>query len=239
MILEVCAPSFESALAAQKAGANRIELCCELGMGGLTPSHGLLQKVVSELQIPVHVLIRPRSGNFTYSYFEWETMLNDIDFCRELGVAGIVCGTLNEFQELDVKRTQILVSKCRDMDFTFHRAFDWVKEPLETLDTLISLGATRILTSGQATIASEGLSLLKKLKDHAAERIEIMPGGGINHHNAKLFQEAGFGSIHFSATEKIQTLLTPPKISMQSQWEEGIVVHSSEDKIALIKRSLT
>ena len=124
MTLEVCAHSFESALAAQKAGAHRIELCNELSLGGITPSYGLLEKVMSELTIPVFVLIRPRSGNFAYSPAEVTIMLKDIALCKEMGVQGIVCGALTEDHHIDEIITQALVEASRGMEFTFHRAFD-------------------------------------------------------------------------------------------------------------------
>lgn len=233
MILEICANSFESALAAQNSGAHRIELCAELFVGGVTPSYGLIEKVLSELNIPVFVLIRPRSGNFTYSESELEVMLNDIQQCKKMGVAGIVCGTLTSENEIDIKATQQLIKASEGLDVTFHRAFDWCREPKESLNILQELGVKRILTSGQQPSAIEGLSLLKELKA-LSKSIEIMPGGGIHIDNVIAFKESGFKSIHCSASQKINTLKETPKVPMQSTLDEGIISYSSEEKIRKI-----
>lgn len=240
MIIEICANSFESAKAAQLAGANRIELCTELSMGGLTPSHGLLEKVVSELNIPAHVLIRPRSGNFTYSEEEFDVMLRDIAFCKKLGCSGIVSGFLTSENKINFKKTKQLVAVSEGMEFTFHRAFDWVENPIEELQNLIDLKVNRLLSSGQKPTAIEGISLLKELQDIAKGEIEIMPGGGINFENALKFKEAGFKSIHFSATTKKQVLLKKPNVSMHSNvfFEEGIVATSNKETIQKIKALL-
>ena len=236
MIVEICANSFESAKAAQLAGANRIELCTELSVGGLTPSHGLIEKVISELNIPTHVLIRPRSGNFTYSEEEFDVMLLDIAFCKKLGCAGIVSGFLTLETAIDFEKTKQLVAASEGMEFTFHRAFDWVENPLEKLQKLIDLKVNRLLTSGQKPTAIEGISLLKELQNLSKEKIEIMPGGGINLENALKFKEAGFKSIHLSATTKKQVLLQKPKVSMHSEvfFEEGIVATSNKEIIKKI-----
>lgn len=240
MIIEICANSFESAKAAQLAGANRIELCTELSMGGLTPSHGLLEKVVSELNIPAHVLIRPRSGNFTYSEEEFDVMLRDIAFCKKLGCSGIVSGFLTSENKINFKKTKQLLAVSEGMEFTFHRAFDWVENPIEELQNLIDLKVNRLLSSGQKPTAIEGISLLKELQDIAKGEIEIMPGGGINFENALKFKEAGFKSIHFSATTKKQVLLKKPNVSMHSNvfFEEGIVATSNKETIQKIKALL-
>ncbi|MEZ4874450.1 MAG: copper homeostasis protein CutC [Flavobacteriaceae bacterium] len=237
MIVEICANSFESALAAQKAEAHRIELCMELSVGGITPSFGLLEKVLSELTIPVYVLIRPRAGNFTYSKAEVDVMLKDIQQCAIMGAKGIVSGALTIGNEVDTHTTKQLLQASKGMDFTFHRAFDWCLDPKEALNVLERLGIKRILTSGQKTTALEGIVLLKELKS-SSNSIEIMPGGGIHSGNVVAFKEAGFNEIHCSASEKVQTLPFPPKVSMQSHWEEGIVSHSSEEKIKDINQQL-
>ncbi|MEZ4857442.1 MAG: copper homeostasis protein CutC [Flavobacteriaceae bacterium] len=237
MIVEICANSFESALAAQKAGAHRIELCTELSMGGITPSFGLLEKIRSELTIPVYVLIRPRSGNFTYTKNEIDVMLKDIEHCKKKGVTGIVSGALTMENEIDIVTTSQLFEASTGLDFTFHRAFDWCHDPKASLKTLQQMGVKRILSSGQKPTALEGLALLKELQ-HLSKSIEIMPGGGITVENVLAFKEAGFNEIHASASHKIQTLKWTPKVSMQSPLEEGIVSHSSEVKIKAILQKL-
>ncbi len=213
MIIEVCANSHQSALNAQSAGADRIELCSELGVGGITPSYGLLKQVKVSLGIPVHVLIRPRSGDFNYSDMEFKIMLEDIGICREMGFTGVVAGILNRDLTLDTERTRELMAHARDMAFTFHRAFDWVQDPLRTLGKLETLGVDYILTSGQQQTAQQGLPLLIKLQEQASI-CTLIPGGGIRKSNVSLFKEAGFRAIHFSGTRFHRTLDAAPPVSM-------------------------
>ena len=213
MKLEICANSYQSAINAQKAGAHRIELCSELAVGGITPSYALLKKVMQDISIPVHVLIRPRSGDFTYSDAEFDIMKENILLCKELGCAGIVSGLLNPNNTIDIKRTQELIELSKPMSFTFHRAFDWVIHPIEEAKKLERIGVARILTSGQESKAEKGLTLLKELQNETS--LVIMPGGGINQDNILSFKEAGFREIHCSASKQIQTLKTP-KVSMNS-----------------------
>ncbi len=238
MILEICANSLDSALAAQNAGAHRIELCTALNQGGLTPSFGLIEQAQNHLDIPVMVLIRPRSGNFTYTNTEWNVLLKDIESCKGLDVAGIVCGVLTQSQEIDKNRTQELLEASSGMDFTFHRAFDWTPDPLKALDILMDLKVPRVLTSGQEKSAENGLTLLNKLKTYGHGAIEIMPGGGINSGNVKKFKEAGFYQIHCSASEKFQLLDRAPKVPMETPMDEGMISVSSEEKIREILKQL-
>jgi len=213
MIIEICANSYQSAINAEKAGAHRIELCSELAVGGITPSFGLLKKVITDLNIPVHVLIRPRSGDFTYSDQEFEIMKTNIEICKNLGYAGIVSGILHSNMTLDVERTKELVELSKPLSFTFHRAFDWVLNPFETINQLEFIGVDRVLSSGQAISAEQGIELLQKLKNQS--NIKILPGGGIHAENAILFKDAGFDEIHLSATKRNQTIEVPT-ISMNS-----------------------
>ncbi len=200
MKLEICANSFESALAAQAGGAHRIELCQELALGGITPSYGLIEKVVEELKIPVFLLIRPRSGDFTYSQSEFDVMLRDIKNARSIGVQGIVSGILTADFEIDRERTAKLIASCGDLPFTFHRGFDWTVNPAQSLKHLIDLGVDRVLTSGQQETAVAGIELLKKLHKQSQGRIKILPGGGITPTNIRLFKQAGFYEVHSSAS---------------------------------------
>lgn len=204
MIVEICANSFKSAKAAQDGGADRIELCAELSVGGLTPSYGLIEKVTSELIIPVHVLIRPRSGDFVYSETEIDLMLRDIRYCKELGCAGIVSGVLTTENSVDVTLTKMLIEASNGLEFTFHRAFDLLSGT-DDLDSLIELGVSRLLSSGQQARAIDGIEMLKKLKDISEGKIQIMPGSGINSENALSFKKAGFEMVHFSATKKAES----------------------------------
>ena len=215
MIVEICANSFESAFNAQQAGAHRIELCSELAVGGITPSYGLIEQVLSSLSIPVFVLIRPRSGDFNYSDAEFKIIKKDIELCKKLGCSGIVSGVLNTDYSIDVLRTQELVELAKPLPFVFHRAFDLVPDPISALNELMALGVHRVLTSGQESSALKGLELIQKLMSQAKDRITILPGGGINLENAMQFKEAGFNEIHCSLSTFLQNTM-PTKISMNS-----------------------
>lgn len=203
MLLEICANSYQSALNAQHAGAHRIELCSELSVGGITPSHGLIEQVISELTMETFVLIRPRSGNFNYSESEFEVMKRDIEFCKTIGCHGIVSGVLNSDHSLDYGRTQELIELSEPLPFTFHRAFDLVPDPRQTLGQLIDLGVDRILTSGQQSRAIDGLELLIELDKRAEGQLIILPGSGINANNVSSFKSNGFNEIHASASEVV------------------------------------
>ncbi len=205
MLLEICANSYQSAVNAEKAGAERIELCNELAVGGITPSYGLIKRVVETLSIPVFVLIRPRSGNFTFSDAEFEIMKNDIDICKKIGVQGIVSGVLNDNNTIDLQRTQALVELSKPLAFTFHRAFDCVPNPMEALEQLIDLDLERILTSGLEPTAEKGLNMLMKLNKKAEKRIIILAGSGINAENTSKFKTAELQEIHASASQVITT----------------------------------
>lgn len=232
MLLEICANSYRSAIHAENAGANRIELCSELAVGGITPSFGLLKKVTETLEIPVFVLIRPRSGHFTYSDDEFEIMKYNVLQCKAMGCNGIVSGVLNADNSIDVERTKALIELAKPLPFTFHRAFDWVKNPIEAIKQLADLGVDRVLTSGQQPNAEKGIGLLKQLKDKVGGKITILPGGGINAENAMVFKDAGFNEIHCSASTVNQVIKTP-KIPMNSTafFDETREVYSDENRI--------
>jgi copper homeostasis protein len=215
MIVEVCANSMESALNAQLAGAQRIELCSELLVGGITPSYGLIKKVMEVLNIPVHVLIRPRSGDFSYSDLEFQTMLEDIAMCVSMGVDGIVSGVLKPDLQVDWDRTRDLKKASGSCSFTFHRAFDLVANPSETFLQLQKMGVNTLLSSGQTISAMDGISLLKQLKENSST-CTIMPGAGIRDHNAIHFKQAGFKAIHLSATKRILNTTVLPQIPMNA-----------------------
>ena len=227
MIVEICANSFESAMAAQSGGADRIELCTQLAVGGLTPSHQLIKKVVSELSIPVHVLIRPRKGNFCYSKEELNIMKNDIEFCKNIGCSGVVSGVLDSNLTINLIATQQLIETANGIDFTFHRAFDCVKDPLLALENLIDLKIKRVLSSGLKPSAIEGISLLAEMNKIANQQIEIMPGSGINLDNVLQFKNKGFTSIHLSATQQ-------PEKKSASYFEGGTEGVSNEKIIRKI-----
>lgn len=206
MIVEICANSFESVLAATKGGAHRIELCTNLSVGGLSPSYELIEKVIKEFTIPVHVLIRPRKGDFIYSEAEVSKMIKSIIICNKLGCKGIVSGALTAENKIDFKTVQQLINASKGMDFTFHRAFDCVENAMDSLKQLMKLKINRLLSSGQKQTALEGISLLTRMKAFSNGKIEIMPGSGINTTNATNFKKAGFDSIHLSAMVKPKTI---------------------------------
>jgi copper homeostasis protein len=200
MLLEVCANSFQSAKNAQDAGAHRIELCENLEIGGVTPSQSLLKQVSEELNIPAFILIRPRGGDFVYSKNEFEVMKSNISLCKQLGFHGIVSGVLNTDLTIDIERTAELIALSKPLQFTFHRAFDELINPEESLEQLVNIGANRILTSGQEDTASEGIHLINTLNHLAKIRIIIMAGSGINADNALRFKSIGLKEIHGSAS---------------------------------------
>lgn len=205
-LLEVCANSAESAFMAQEGGAQRVELCSNLYEGGTTPSYGEIKICRKKLTIDLHVLIRPRSGDFYYSQEEFEIMKEDILVAQKLGVDGIVIGLLNPNGSVDVKRTEILVDLARPMSVTFHRAFDVAKDPFQALEDIVACGCHRILTSGQKDKVSDGLDLVHKLIVKATNRIIIMPGSGVDEMNIQNIQaKTGANEFHASLRNQIKS----------------------------------
>lgn len=202
---EVCANSVESCLAAQTGGANRVELCAGIPEGGTTPSYGEISMAREILDTTrLHVIIRPRGGDFLYSPIEVKTMLKDIEIARKLGVDGVVFGCLTANGEIDSTAMQELMLASEGLSVTFHRAFDVCCNPKEALEQIIELGCNRILTSGQQATAEQGIPLLKELQEQAAGRIILLAGCGVNENNiARIAQETGIQEFHFSARESI------------------------------------
>lgn len=197
--LEICAASYASALAAQEGGADRIELCTALPVGGLTPSAGTLQLTRKHLDIPICVLIRPREGDFLYSTAEFELMKEEIRQCRKMEMAGVVIGILTPDAMPDIQRMQQLAKLAGTMDVVCHRAFDYVREPEAALEQLIDAGFHRVLTAGQQTKAWDGRARIADLIHQAAGRIGIMPGSGINADNvAALIDQTGALEVHMT-----------------------------------------
>ncbi len=185
IIIEVCANSVESALAAQKGGAQRVELCSNLIEGGTTPGFASIEIARKLLSIKLNVLIRPRGGDFLYNDLEFNIMKRDIEVCKNLGIDGVVIGILDEDGNIDKIRTLELIEVARPMSVTFHRAFDMANEPFVALSALIELGVDRLLTSGQRNKVTDNLSLIDKLVKKAGNRLSVMPGGGISSSNIK------------------------------------------------------
>lgn len=207
MKFEVCANGIESCLAAQKAGADRVELCADIPEGGTTPSYGeikVARKMLTTTRL--HVIIRPRGGDFLYTPLEASRMVEDIELCKLLKVDGVVFGCLDKAGNVDVGLCQELMSHCQGLSVTFHRAFDRCANPHEALEQIITLGFDRILTSGQQPKAIDGAALLKKLNEQAAGRIILLAGSGVNETNiARLHEMTGITEFHFSAREPIPT----------------------------------
>lgn len=199
ILIETCVESLSGALLAQQLGADRLELCANLNLGGTTPSAGLLRLVRDQVALPIHVLIRPRGGDFVYNPREQETILAEIDFARTEGADGIVCGALTDDGRLDTAFTAACIAACGGLPFTFHRAFDVCADPFTVLRQLRELGAARILTSVQAPDAAAGRPRLRELMQ--AGGIGILPGGGITPENiAAILHELHPAEIHFSGT---------------------------------------
>jgi copper homeostasis protein len=188
-LVEICSGSLNSAIAAFRGGAGRIELCDNLYEGGTTPSYGCLKKASEIIRIPINVLIRPRGGDFCYNANEFGVMKDDILLCKDLGMNGVVIGILKENGDIDLDRIAELTELARPLSVTFHRAFDMVPDPYYAMDKIISLGIDRILTSGQKESAVLGRELIKKLMEMAGRKVIILPGGGLNVGNIKEFDE--------------------------------------------------
>ena len=208
---EVCANSVESCIAAQQGGANRVELCAGIPEGGTTPSYGeILQarRVLDEgarrglTPTRLHVIIRPRGGDFLYTDLELQRMADDIRLCRQLGADGVVFGCLRPDGTLDTAANAFLLEAATALSLTFHRAFDRCAQPTEALEELIRQGFHRVLTSGQQPTAAEGTRLLRQLHEQADGRITILAGCGVNEQNIRSIHDAtGITEFHFSARE--------------------------------------
>lgn len=217
-ILEVCAGDLASAVAAAQGGAQRIELCSALQLDGLTPSSETIEAVRRIEGLKLHVLIRPREGDFVYDEAEANSMLRDIRLAHQLGADGVVIGALTPDGDIDVPLCRRLVDAAQGMQITFHRAFDKSRNPYQALEDIIALGCTRLLTSGQAPTAEAGIPLLRQLVLQAKDRIIIMPGAGVTPTNARRILDAtGATEIHGSLRSSHNGLLiTDPLLVHQT-----------------------
>lgn len=214
---EICANSAESCVAAQQGGAQRVELCASMPEGGTTPSYGEIRMARKLIDIRLHVIVRPRGGDFLYSPMELDIMEEDIRMAREAGADGVVFGCLTPEGDVDREAMQKLLKVSEGLSVTFHRAFDYVRNPESVLEELVEMGVDRVLTSGQQPTALQGADLLRKLVKRAANRIIVMPGCGVNETNiAELATRTGAEEFHFSARENRQSrmLLRNPALSM-------------------------
>jgi copper homeostasis protein len=217
-ILEVIAFNIESCTIAERAGADRIELCDNPSEGGTTPSYGFIKKAREATSIALFPIIRPRGGDFCYNNEEFEIMKNDVLICKDLGCEGVVLGILHQNGTIDAERTKALVQLAYPMEVTFHRAFDRTPSPYEALETIIDCGCNRILTSGQRPSVNEGARLIAELIAAADERIIIMPGSGVRSDNiAQLASATHATEFHSSARIKVlsDTIFNPPNMNEQ------------------------
>lgn len=199
-VLEICVESVDHAVAAERGGANRIELCGDLSSGGVTPSAGFMQTVRRHVCIPIHVMIRPRAGDFCYSDHELEIMRNDVKAAKRFGMDGVVLGILQGSHRVDIERTKALVELAHPLPVTFHRAFDASGNLETSLEEVIQTGASRILTSGGQPRATDTLPTLARLVQAARGRILLMPCGGINSDNVvRIVRTTSAQEIHSSA----------------------------------------
>lgn len=200
ILLEICCGSAEDAIEAAAGGADRVELCSALFLGGLTPSLGSLRVVKQRAQIPVIAMNRPRQAGFCYSPAEFAVMERDAELLLEHGADGVVFGILNADGTVDIERTRRMRERIGTRQAVFHRAFDVTPDPFRALEELIDLGITRVLTSGQKNSAPEGAVLIKQLQEHAGGRIEVLPGAGITIQNVGRFaQQTGCTQVHLTA----------------------------------------
>ena len=200
MRFEICVDSVAGVRAAKAAGAHRVELCADLFEGGITPSRGTIRQARTVAGIGLHVIIRPRGGDFVFNDDETAAMLADIETAKQEGADGVVIGVLTPDARVDEARSRALIAAAAPLAVTFHRAFDMTPDPFVALETLIGLGVQRILTSGQEATALEGLPLIAELIQRAGERVIIMPGGGVTGRNVgRIVTEAHPRELHFAA----------------------------------------
>lgn len=214
-LLEACVGSYASSKAAYQGGADRLELCANLVIGGTTPSRALFLQVQRDFDIKINVMIRTRFGDFLYDDAELEEMCAEIASFRDLGANGVVFGVLTPEGELDEARMARLISYAGNMEVTLHRAFDMTRDPFAALESAIRLGCKTILTSGQAADAMQGSALLRELHKRAAGRIDIMAGCGVNSGNLlRLHERTGVTSFHASAKQTAQSAMRYRKESV-------------------------
>jgi copper homeostasis protein len=208
MIYEICVDSVVGVRAAKAAGADRVELCADLLEGGVTPSRGMIHQARAVAGIGLHVMIRPRGGDFLFDDDEFAIMRLDIETAKAEGADGVVIGLLTAPGDVDLERTRELIALARPLSVTFHRAFDMARDPFQSLETLIGLGVDRVLTSGQEATVLEGLPLVAELASRAEGRIVVMPGGGITPRNVeRIVSAARPREIHFASLEPAESAM--------------------------------
>jgi copper homeostasis protein len=229
MLFELCAENLESALAAQEGGADRIELCADLAVGGLTPPGGLMTEAVGALDIPVHVLIRPRAGDFVFSFGEFDAMRRQVDAVKRAGASGIATGILLPNGCVDIERTRALIDQARPMDVTFHRAFDETTNLAQALEDVIEAGADSLLTSGGAPNVLTGAATIRVLAEQAGGRIPLIAGGGLRLETlAEVIRISGIFCVHGSLSRRNGNGAAPALVSDVREAVRLLRTHAAE-----------
>jgi copper homeostasis protein len=236
-VLEICCYNLASAILAQQAGAQRVELCADPGDGGTTPGYGVIATARKRLHIELYPIIRPRGGDFLYTEEEFGIMMKEVALCKQLGCDGVALGLLNADGTVDTQRTARLVELAYPLGVTFHRAFDRTPDPFAALEEIIAAGCERILSSGQRPTATEGAALLRELVGKADDRILIMPGSGVRASNIdELVRSTGASEFHTSASRLVPSRMNYTNPSMK---EELSLVMADPQEIASILRRLS
>lgn len=238
-LIEICLESVESVIAAEKGGADRVELCSDLFEGGLTPTIGTVKTALKKSNIKINVMIRPRGGDFCYSDEEFEVMLEDVKALKDTGINGIVFGILTPEGDVDIVRSKELIELARPLPVTFHRAFDMTRDPYKSLEDLINLGVDRVLTSGQEATVPEGADLLEELVKIAGDRIIVMPGCGITERNfPKLQEKIKAKEYHIYLPKEISSKMVyhPGHIYMGGllRQSEFTITHTSSQRVSQV-----
>lgn len=203
-LVECCANSIQSAIQGKLGGANRIELCTNLEVGGMTPSREDIATLMERINIPIRILIRPHSNNFMYSKSELSQIISDIHFCKKIGVEGVVIGALNMNGSVNKEQTKAMVRAAKPMNVTFHRAFDDCHNLQQDLEDVIDCGCDTLLTCGQHKNVTDGISNLEQLIKLGNKRITILAGSGVNHTNTEALYKIGIRNFHLSGSRKNQ-----------------------------------
>ncbi|MGF1725111.1 copper homeostasis protein CutC [Photobacterium nomapromontoriensis] len=240
--LEVCIDNIESLHYAQQGGATRIELCSSLALGGLTPNAGLMKLAAQNATVPVYAMIRPRQGDFLFSDQDKEIMLADIFAAKQAGLHGVVVGVLNADSSVDSHLLKALCTEAKGMGVTFHRAIDQCLDPMAALDTIMTHGCERILTSGLKPNAEAGIPMLKTMVDYCGDRLSIMAGAGVTAENvARIVQESGVREVHLSGKSTRPSLMTGYSAEAymgSADVDDFAIPVTSSDKIAAVVAAL-
>ena len=235
ILIEVCVDSVASALAAERGGAGRVELCSDLLEGGVTPSAGLIELVRARTSIGLQVMIRPRGGDFCYTPEEFETMKRDIIAAKKLGASGVVVGILGADGSVDIERTRELVELARPLNVTFHRAFDMSADLFRALESICATGADRLLTSGGKKTALEAVQQIARLVEAARGRVAIMACGGINNQNAaSIIEQTGVREIHVG----LRSPVTSPMLHRNLELSMGTVAGGEYQRFQVLEENV-